>query len=171
MNDLDSLNSLAAVLLRADATEQEGFAFLVRAVRTIPETRSMDSERRRAAIRGTFDLVREIAEDDEPLALMAGWQGQRVGKDQAVHLSSVDLREVLEVWDTLVEFAASPGVISLGISNELPEEEGTQLMGLLFDGGALSAIAQRPVIAAPKVGRNDPCPCGSGEKFKRCCAT
>ncbi len=23
--------------------------------------------------------------------------------------------------------------------------------------------------AAPKVGRNDPCPCGSGKKFKRCC--
>lgn len=22
---------------------------------------------------------------------------------------------------------------------------------------------------APKVGRNDPCPCGSGRKFKRCC--
>lgn len=21
----------------------------------------------------------------------------------------------------------------------------------------------------PKVGRNEPCPCGSGEKFKRCC--
>jgi hypothetical protein len=26
-----------------------------------------------------------------------------------------------------------------------------------------------PVIHAPKVGRNDPCPCGSGEKYKRCC--
>ncbi len=26
-----------------------------------------------------------------------------------------------------------------------------------------------PVIIAPKVGRNDPCPCGSGEKYKRCC--
>ena len=24
--------------------------------------------------------------------------------------------------------------------------------------------------AAPKVGRNDPCPCGSGKKFKKCCA-
>ncbi|MFP4476248.1 MAG: YchJ family protein [Desulfatibacillaceae bacterium] len=23
----------------------------------------------------------------------------------------------------------------------------------------------------PKVGRNDPCPCGSGKKFKKCCAT
>jgi len=21
----------------------------------------------------------------------------------------------------------------------------------------------------PKVGRNDPCPCGSGKKFKKCC--
>jgi uncharacterized protein len=27
--------------------------------------------------------------------------------------------------------------------------------------------AQRPVTAA--VGRNDPCPCGSGRKFKKCC--
>ena len=24
---------------------------------------------------------------------------------------------------------------------------------------------------SPKVGRNDPCPCGSGRKFKRCCGT
>jgi|ERR1035437_7986309 hypothetical protein len=24
-------------------------------------------------------------------------------------------------------------------------------------------------VAAPKVGRNDPCPCGSGKKFKKCC--
>ncbi len=22
---------------------------------------------------------------------------------------------------------------------------------------------------APKTGRNDPCPCGSGKKFKKCC--
>ena len=27
----------------------------------------------------------------------------------------------------------------------------------------------RPVHAGPKVGRNDPCPCGSGKKFKQCC--
>lgn len=24
---------------------------------------------------------------------------------------------------------------------------------------------------APKVGRNDPCPCGSGKKYKKCCGT
>ena len=25
------------------------------------------------------------------------------------------------------------------------------------------------VVKAPKVGRNDPCPCGSGKKYKKCC--
>ena len=29
---------------------------------------------------------------------------------------------------------------------------------------------KQPVrIASKKVGRNDPCPCGSGKKYKRCC--
>lgn len=26
-----------------------------------------------------------------------------------------------------------------------------------------------PILASPKVGRNDPCPCGSGKKYKNCC--
>jgi SEC-C motif-containing protein len=25
------------------------------------------------------------------------------------------------------------------------------------------------VNASPRAGRNDPCPCGSGKKFKKCC--
>lgn len=28
---------------------------------------------------------------------------------------------------------------------------------------------QRPIRVAEKVGRNDPCPCGSGKKYKKCC--
>ncbi|MBT5063862.1 MAG: hypothetical protein HOM65_15635, partial [Verrucomicrobia bacterium] len=32
------------------------------------------------------------------------------------------------------------------------------------------AIAKAtPVRSGPKVGRNDPCPCGSGKKYKQCC--
>lgn len=31
-------------------------------------------------------------------------------------------------------------------------------------------VTQKPYIrATPKVGPNDPCPCGSGKKFKKCC--
>ncbi|OGI38517.1 MAG: preprotein translocase subunit SecA [Candidatus Muproteobacteria bacterium RBG_16_64_10] len=38
-----------------------------------------------------------------------------------------------------------------------PEESGEQV-----------AVAQKPVRTGPKVGRNDPCPCGSGKKYKQC---
>ena len=30
-------------------------------------------------------------------------------------------------------------------------------------------VKQTPQTSGPKVGRNDPCPCGSGKKYKRCC--
>jgi preprotein translocase subunit SecA len=55
--------------------------------------------------------------------------------------------------------------------------------GAIGGGGAASAVADAPRPARtggddvvkqvrrdePKVGRNDPCPCGSGKKYKKCC--
>ena len=32
-----------------------------------------------------------------------------------------------------------------------------------------SYVAPKPFVREPKVGRNDPCPCGSGKKYKKCC--
>lgn len=29
--------------------------------------------------------------------------------------------------------------------------------------------SSRTVVKPPKIGRNDPCPCGSGRKYKQCC--
>ena len=29
--------------------------------------------------------------------------------------------------------------------------------------------AVEPIRTGPKIGRNDPCPCGSGKKYKKCC--
>ena len=39
------------------------------------------------------------------------------------------------------------------------------------DGGPRSVadLAVPFVRETPKVGRNEPCPCGSGKKYKRCC--
>ncbi|VFS66460.1 Predicted metal-binding protein related to the C-terminal domain of SecA [Kluyvera cryocrescens] len=31
------------------------------------------------------------------------------------------------------------------------------------------APVKQPIVNAQKVGRNDPCPCGSGKKYKQCC--
>lgn len=37
-----------------------------------------------------------------------------------------------------------------------------------FDPSEEVAVKQEPVKVGPKIGRNDPCPCGSGKKFKNC---
>ncbi|MDC7219295.1 MAG: YchJ family protein [Spirochaetales bacterium] len=36
---------------------------------------------------------------------------------------------------------------------------------MFFDGEEIN----QPLNAGAKVGRNDPCPCGSGKKYKKCC--
>lgn len=30
-------------------------------------------------------------------------------------------------------------------------------------------VRQRPIVKDNKIGRNDPCPCASGKKYKNCC--
>ena len=36
-------------------------------------------------------------------------------------------------------------------------------------GGDAGSEKPKPARAAKKPGRNDPCPCGSGKKYKFCC--
>ena len=31
-----------------------------------------------------------------------------------------------------------------------------------------TSVKQTPIVVGPKIGRNDPCPCGSGKKYKAC---
>lgn len=38
---------------------------------------------------------------------------------------------------------------------------------LLFDKASINTSANKPVVSE-KIGRNDPCPCGSGKKYKKC---
>ena len=36
-------------------------------------------------------------------------------------------------------------------------------------GGQTERVAKKPDVAEKKPGRNEPCPCGSGKKYKNCC--
>lgn len=46
----------------------------------------------------------------------------------------------------------------------------TQMYGFFAPMRAQSALLDQPVVRAqPKIGRNEPCPCGSGKKYKQCC--
>ena len=45
-------------------------------------------------------------------------------------------------------------------------------LGVAFDAVPCAGdgtLAKKPVVKQKKVGRNDPCPCGSGLKYKKCC--
>lgn len=56
-----------------------------------------------------------------------------------------------------------------------PSPEELEQMAADGDGSASDAMARatrpsnQPYRSGPKVGRNDPCPCGSGKKYKKCC--
>jgi preprotein translocase subunit SecA len=50
-------------------------------------------------------------------------------------------------------------------SPQLGEEKSPEDVGQVVN---RSASGQAPVRAAARVGRNDPCPCGSGKKYKQC---
>ena len=48
-------------------------------------------------------------------------------------------------------------------------ERGVPLHGLFAPAGRSGAPAMPQRRSAPKIGRNAPCPCGSGRKYKKCC--
>jgi hypothetical protein len=50
---------------------------------------------------------------------------------------------------------------------EAEDREEAELPGL--PGYGPPEEVPQPYVAPPKVGRNDPCPCGSGKKYKKCC--
>jgi preprotein translocase subunit SecA len=49
--------------------------------------------------------------------------------------------------------------------------EGLSLSELSNVAATLRGTSPSVPARRPKVGRNDPCPCGSGKKFKKCCAS
>ncbi len=66
--------------------------------------------------------------------------------------------------------AASPG--SGGLDGGMPlSRNGGGGGSLLSARGSAGSVAKPVVSGAPKVGRNDPCPCGSGKKYKKCHGT
>ena len=58
-------------------------------------------------------------------------------------------------------------LVRLNPSNEVKREKVAKETGA--SGSPESAAKPQPIRKAHKVGPNDPCPCGSGKKYKKCC--
>ncbi len=54
------------------------------------------------------------------------------------------------------------------IARQIEQRQRRQQQNLQFQAGSQPAEAPKPVRTGAKVGRNDPCPCGSGKKYKKC---
>ncbi len=60
--------------------------------------------------------------------------------------------------------------IQIAEPDEVAEFEKPPERELVYSGGEDQPRKKKPVRrASKKVGRNDPCPCGSGKKYKKCC--
>ena len=54
-------------------------------------------------------------------------------------------------------------------SAEAPQQiEGSQGYQQAIQSSVSQPVKQAPVVAEDKIGRNEPCPCGSGKKYKQC---
>ena len=82
------------------------------------------------------------------------------GEPEAVAVASAHEQRQLEQRQ-----AAQNSVLDLTRTIQRKKEK--ELAALQFVGGETSSVKQ-PVIAEKKAGRNDPCPCGSGKKYKKC---
>jgi uncharacterized protein YecA (UPF0149 family) len=108
--------------------------------------------------------------------LVAAWQAGEVKGQPCVNVSSVDVHKI-ESYHKLAAFLRDADILSAGLVLDMPTEEPTNLQMLLSNNperlmaGRVAPVdqTQAPVLRGPRVGRNDPCPCGSGKKFKRCC--
>lgn len=73
-----------------------------------------------------------------------------------------------------VLLGATTGEIARAVSPK-PAEFSASVIRTLLEGGASSrirytdSVPETTMRAGPGVGRNEPCPCGSGKKYKKCC--
>lgn len=97
------------------------------------------------------------------------WQGLKVKKS---YIDKGDAK--LGYVDFIAKFKDS-----MGVEQELSELSEFRKINdhWFYSDGKTSAKSMNSVYTketltkatAPKVGRNDPCPCGSGKKYKKCC--
>ncbi len=106
-------------------------------------------------------------------------------------LEDINNDVVSMIWRAVPEVAADPNQLQrarqpvksrVDMEKLRTQHESADNMGLRFGGGPEGGDAQRaaaaagrgekakrqPVVVEERVGRNDPCPCGSGKKYKHC---
>ena len=152
-NMLNNLNTKAlSALMRGQIYVPQRPAPTVSAATPSTASATLESERRKAAQAKTAteeekaEAARKAVEEAE--ARLRAARAQRPDIQAATTSRTTDYSQYRTSKENL------PG-------------EAAQRAAMAGAGGRPSR--PQPAKAAPKVGRNDPCPCGSGKKYKNCC--
>jgi hypothetical protein len=121
------------------------------------------TEAREDGLEDLFDLLDEL-EDRE-------WERYDQGEPvtPAARERWSDEGGELRICRRTCEWLIEQGVQEVGPARALLLAKAEWLADRCGDPEGLLSRARRPAARGPEVGRNDPCPCGSGRKYKRCC--
>lgn len=145
-----------------------GFGQILKAISCFEKCLSLDSN----AVEATFGLARAEQERynyEEALELLYGqwenWENWNAyflkGDDELSRFFEDYISVYDEIYDAIGDYDKPT------ISNPIKELE-QEAMRRRYQQSGYSHHSE-PIRKTPKAGRNDPCPCGSGKKFKKCC--
>jgi uncharacterized protein len=182
------LTALAAGPVRVPATE-----YLPQILQADGDSAGLDTPQHRALAADLLTrhhdaIERGLAAGNAPRPWLIDLHGEwRAVLWARGYLQGIWLRK--DDWDPMVrlphlsELLVAPLMALLpeteqgGASNLSPEQRSQLIYALpeivlatrMHWYGGAHPLLQGPVRRTPKIGRNDPCPCGSGKKYKRCC--
>ena len=120
-----------------------------------------------------IELVNTKVIDEGPVEnqCIIDWDNNSIGYsewDAGLISGDYDILDALSHWAGFYSESDLSDEELMDIFNDLmntPEEFDDMDFGSYLD----SYEIKEPYIAEVKAGRNDPCPCGSGKKYKKCC--
>jgi len=97
----------------------------------------------------------------------ATWSAVAKGADESAAAAMSHIQTLIEVAG---DESGLPGVEINALCDGAPMSIPQQMVTLFATRGTKDNVPAEAADRPVKVGRNDPCPCGSGKKYKRCCS-
>jgi hypothetical protein len=173
-NDITEKANLDAIDAYFDyeEVEKEGLMYAYNDVLPYGDQMLVTIDGRNCIIFDQYCLLPKCSCTDTHLNIMLAETLGEAGEE----LCSVSLKYAKKSWKA---FEGSSGPVSLkavriAIEDQIPDfyqrlhKRHLKLKGIYAHCKKRNFAPKQP-IQVPKVGRNDPCPCGSGKKYKKCC--
>ncbi len=133
-----------------------------------PTAEALMRSRYTAYVKGEIDYIVNtcVRDDDHNIDVEQTKRWSQKSRWQGLSILAIEKGAPSDSEGT-IEFIASYSMDGLSDKHhERAKFKKTDGKWLYLEGEIIPATITRD---SPKVGRNDPCPCGSGRKFKQCC--